>query len=376
MDRFAPLLAAWRVQHVGPREMIDAVVAPEHRGPSAELAGALRDWPGIHYWLSHDHARLLLLRDGGAAPTQRRVRHVVLFLLTVVCALGAGAMLAGSWIPWAGPGLGGAVAAAARFFLDLPSGAWREILPGWSFAAPLIAILMCHELGHYLTARRYHIDASWPYFLPVPPPLSPIGSLGAFIRLRSPVLDRRQLLDVGAAGPIAGFLVAIPILLWGYSISVPAPGYHAASGDFVSFAGQLVGLGDSVVTRLLRHWFFDDTTAVLLSLPAFAGWVGIFVTGLNLLPLSQLDGGHVLYGLLGKRQAAVGLATVAALVVLAQRSPSWYLWVVLALFLGGGGWSHPAVVAPEWPVPTSRRIVGWICVLLFILTFVPVPFRV
>jgi membrane-associated protease RseP (regulator of RpoE activity) len=210
----------------------------------------------------------------------------------------------------------------------------------------------------------------------VPPPLSPIGSLGAFIRLRSPVLDRRQLLDVGAAGPIAGFLIAIPVLLWGYSISVPAPGFHAVAGDYVSFGGQIVGLGDSVATRLLRHWFFDDATALLLSLPAFAGWVGVFVTGLNLLPLSQLDGGHVLYGLLGKRQAAVGLATVAALVVLAQRSPSWYLWVVIALFLGGGGWSHPAVVAPEWPVPASRRIVGWACVLLFILTFVPVPFRV
>ena len=376
MDQFAPLLAAWRVQHVGPREMIDAVVAPEHRGPSAELAGALSEWPGIHYWLSHDHARLLLLRDSGVAPAQRRVRHVVLFLLTVLCALGAGAMLAGTWVPWAGPGLAGAVAGAAHFFIDVPLGSWREILPGWSFAIPLLTILMCHELGHYLTARHYHIDASWPYFLPVPPPLSPIGSLGAFIRLRSPVLDRRQLLDVGAAGPIAGFLVAIPVLLWGYSISVPAPGFHAVSGDYVSFGGQIVGLGDSVATRLLRHWFFDDATALLLSLPAFAGWVGVFVTGLNLLPLSQLDGGHVLYGLLGKRQAAVGLATVAALVVLAQRSPSWYLWVVIALFLGGGGWSHPAVVAPEWPVPASRRIVGWLCVLLFILTFVPVPFRV
>ena len=376
MDRVAPFLAAWRVQHVGPREMIDAVVAPEHRGPSAELADALGEWPGIHYWLSGDGSRLLLLRDGGVAPVQRRLRHVVLFLLTVACSLGAGAMLAGEWLPWSGPGLSGAVAGAARFFIDLPLGAWREILPGWSFALPLLSILMCHELGHYLVARRYHIDASWPYFLPVPPPLSPIGSLGAFIRLRSPVLDRRQLLDVGAAGPIAGFLVAIPVLLWGYSISVPAPGFHSTGGDYVSFAGQIVGLGDSVITRLLRHWFFDDSAALLLSLPAFAGWVGIFVTGLNLLPLSQLDGGHVMYGLLGRRQAAVGLTTVAALVVLAQRSPSWYLWVVIALFLGGGGWSHPAVVAPEWPVPASRRIVGWICVLLFVLTFVPVPFRV
>jgi hypothetical protein len=375
MDRLAPLLAAWRTQRVGPREMIDAVVAPEHRGPSAPLAEALAAWPGVHYWLAPDRSRLLLLRDAGMAPRQRVARHVLLFLLTVVCALGAGAMLAGAWLPWSGPGLGGALAGAVRFLVDVPMGAWREILPGWSFALPLLAILLCHELGHYVTARRYRIDASWPYFLPVPPPLSPIGSLGAFIRLRSPVLDRRQLMDVGAAGPFAGFVVAIPVLLWGYATSLPSAGFQLAEGDYVYFAGHLVALGDSVVTAALRHLFFGDATALQLSLPAFAGWVGIFVTGLNLLPLSQLDGGHVMYGLFGKRQAMLGLATVGALVLLAQRSPSWYLWVLIALFLGGGGFSHPAVVAPEWPVPRSRQVVGWLCVLLFALTFVPVPFR-
>lgn len=375
MERFVPLLAAWRVQRVGPREMIDAVVAAEHRGPSPELAAALGDWAGTHYWLATDRSRLLLLRDGGVLPRQRWVRHLVLFALTVLCALGAGATLGGAWMPWSGPGLAGAVAGAVRFLVELPMGAWREILPGWSFALPLIGILLCHELGHYVAARRYRIDASLPYFLPVPPPLSPIGSLGAFIRLRSPVLDRRQLLDVGAAGPIAGFLVAIPVLLWGYSISLPSAGFQLEEGDYVYFAGQLVALGDSLVTMGLRHLFFGDATALHLSLPAFAGWVGIFVTGLNLLPLSQLDGGHVLYGLLGRRQAAVGFATVLGLLVLAQRSPSWYVWVAIAFFMGGGGWSHPAVVAPEWPVPASRRIVGWICIALFLLTFIPVPFR-
>ncbi|MCU0620752.1 MAG: hypothetical protein MUC69_04530 [Gemmatimonadales bacterium] len=375
MDRFAPFLAAWRVQRVGPREMIDAVVAPEHRGPSAELRAALGDWAGTHYWLATDRSRLLLLRDGGALPRQRWLRHGILFLLTVLCALGAGAMLAGAWMPWSGPGLAGAVAGAVRFLVEVPMGAWREILPGWSFALPLLGILLCHEFGHYLTARRYRIDASLPYFLPVPPPLSPIGSLGAFIRLRSPVLDRRQLLDVGAAGPIAGFVAAIPVLLWGYAISRPSSGFQLEEGDYVFFAGQLVALGDSVVTWALRHAFFGDAAALHLSLPAFAGWVGIFVTGLNLLPLSQLDGGHVLYGLLGRRQAMVGLATVVALFALAQRSPSWYVWVLIALFLGGGGWSHPAVVAPEWPVPASRKLIGWICVALFALTFIPVPFR-
>src|SRR6185295_4685250 len=161
--------------------------------------------------------------------------------------------------------------------------------------------------------RRYHIDVSPPYFLPIPPSLSPIGTLGAFIRLRSPVLDRRQLLDVGAAGPLAGFVVTLAVLVWGYltshvSAAMPAGLSGAGSAtSWISFAGEPIGLGDSVLTHLLRRWALGDAAVVHLSLPAFAGWVGAFITGLNLLPLSQLDGGHVLYGLLGRRQSAVGL---------------------------------------------------------------------
>jgi membrane-associated protease RseP (regulator of RpoE activity) len=113
-----------------------------------------------------------------------------------------------------------------------------------------------------------------------------------------------------------------------------------------------------------------------LSLPAFAGWVGAFITGLNLLPLSQLDGGHILYGLLGRHQRTVALTAVAALLVLAQRSPNWYVWVAMTFLIGGGRWSHPSVVVPERHVPTSRRWVGLASVIVFVLTFVPVPFSV
>ena len=111
-----------------------------------------------------------------------------------------------------------------------------------------------------------------------------------------------------------------------------------------------------------------------LSLPAFAGWVGAFITGLNLLPLSQLDGGHVLYGLLGKNQRLITGAVVIALLVLALRSPNWFVWVALTFVIGGGRWTHPTVMVPARPVPPSRHWVGFACVVVFVLTFVPYPF--
>ena len=230
-------------------------------------------------------------------------------------------------------------------------------------------------MGHYLAARRYAIDASPPYFLPIPPTFSPIGSLGAFIRLRSPVLDRRQLLDVGAAGPLAGFVVALAVLVWGYSISERIPILVDSAPSYVTFAGQPVFLGESILTQALRDWLLPGTVAVHLSLPAFAGWVGVFVTGLNLVPLSQLDGGHILYGLIGKRQGRVAMLVVVALLVLAQRSPNWYLWVALAFVVGGGRLAHPAVVMGERQIPRSRWWVALACAIVLGLTFVPHPFR-
>ena len=299
--------------------------------------------------------------------------HGVLFALTIVCALGAGAALAGGSTAVEAPGLTGAVSGGVRFFEQLGGGRWRDIAAGWPFALPLLGILLVHELGHYFAARRYAIDASPPFFLPVPPTLSPIGSLGAFIRLRSPVLDRRQLLDVGAAGPLAGFVVTLAVLAWGFATS-DADSALGPGRSFILLAGERIGLGDSLLVAGFRRLFLPDAPSVHMSLPAFAGWVGAFVTGLNLLPLSQLDGGHVLYGLLGRRQAAVGFGTLVVLLGLAQLSWNWYVWVAVALFIGGGGWAHPSVLAPARPVPAGRRWIGWVSVLVFVVTFVPVPF--
>jgi len=380
MEELTPYLAAWRVMRLGTREAVDALVRPVHAGGSPELQAALDRWAGRWYWADRARTRLVAVRAVEGAQGPRWPLHVLLFVLTVTCALGAGAALAGVWYPWSPPGFGGIFVGIGQFFTGIAKGDWRVVLEGWPFAAPLLAILLVHESGHYLAARRYAIDSTPPFFLPIPPTLSPIGTLGAYIRLRSPVLDRRQLLDVGAAGPLAGFVVALAVLVWGYHVSDPSsvlpPGLHQHDSvrNWIAFAGQPIGLGDSLLTHWLREWFLADASVVHLSLPAFAGWVGAFITGLNLLPISQLDGGHVLYGLLGRNQRLVAGATVIALLVLAQRSPNWYVWVALTFLIGGGRWSHPSVVVPDRPVPRSRRWVGLACVAVFVVTFVPVPF--
>ena len=377
-DALSRTFEAWRLVRVGGREYVDAVVAPAHRGPSAELTAALKAWRGAHYWTDPTRTGLVLVRPVAGERPERWWLHILLGLVTVVCALGAGATLAGAWLPSAEPTrygpLAGAVLSGFRFFGDVAQGAWRDILPGASFAFPLLAILLVHELGHYFTARRYGIDTSPPFFLPVPPSLSPIGSLGAFIRMRSPVLDRRQLLDVGAAGPLAGFVVTVVVLILGYARSEGLSLGAETAGEFVTYAGRQIYLGDSLLTLALRRHFFPDAAAVYLSPMAFAGWVGAFVTALNLVPLSQLDGGHVLYAMFGKRQTTIGAAALIALLLLGRSSPSWWIWGVLALLIGGGRWTHPSVLAPERPVPPRRRWIGWACIVVFALTFVPVPF--
>lgn len=372
MEPLIPLLSAWRSLGLGTREVIDAIVAPEHRGPSSQLAGILRSWPGRHYWLDRDHTRLVLIRHVGPPRPERWVLQATLLLLTVICTLAAGALLSGTWSLRLG---GDWIVSSFRFVEEVERAGWRHLIVGWSFAAPLLGILLVHELGHYVAARRYALDVSPPFFLPVPPTLSPIGTLGAFLRLRTPVLDRRQLLDVGAAGPLAGFVVACAVLVWGYATSDGLPAGIGHQASFVVFAGEPIFLGESLLTQAFRDHFFPTAASVHLSLPAFAGWVGMFVTGLNLLPLSQLDGGHVLYGMLGKRQAIVGFLTILGLVYLGQYSWSWYVWVAFALFVGGGRWTHPSVIAPGRSVPASRRWIGLACVVVFAVTFVPVPFK-
>lgn len=376
MTEATSFFEVWRaVALAGDREIIDGILQPEHRGPSPGLRQFLAAWPGAWYWGDDGRTRLVLVRGTATPRPERWLWHGALLFLFVTCTLGAGAVVAGHLHPPARPGLGGAVTGVVEFGQYLVAGGWEVLLNyGWGFAAPLLGILLVHELGHYFTARRYAIDASPPYFIPVPPNLSPIGGLGAFIRLRSPVYDRRQLLDVGASGPLAGFVVAIGVLVWGYTLSARVGVAGPGDPSFILLAGQPLLLGDSLVSHALREWLVPGAGSVLLSPEAFAGWVGLFITGLNLLPLSQLDGGHVLYGLAGRRQRWIAMAAGIALIALGTRAPMWYLWAALAFVIGGGKWSHPAVVIPDRPVLRAGRIVGVACLVVFVLTFVVVPF--
>ncbi len=375
MHRFGELFLAWRTEQLGTREVVDALVADAHRAPSPELAALLKEWPGAHYWADRGRSRLVLVRPLVADGRPAWFTHGLLLGLTVIFSLAAGAALAGAWYPVSYPGfLIGFLHEVAQFFVGLARGDWQVFLVGWSFALPLLGILLVHELGHYVAARRYAIDTSLPYFIPMPPTLSPIGSFGAFIRLRSPVLDRRQLTDVGAAGPLAGFAVALVVLIWGYLTSERIPFEPGFTRSYVVFAGRPLFLGESLLTLGLREWLLPGDTAVHLSLPAFAGWVGCFLTGVNLLPLSQLDGGHVLYGLVGRRQGTVALLAIAGLLYLAQYSWNWYVWVALAFLIGGGRLAHPPVAIPGRPIPMNRAWVGAACVAVFVATFVPIPF--
>ncbi len=375
MDDLTRCFLTWRVIRAGNREVLEGLVAPAHRGPSADLQAALRRWPHAAYFTRQDRSELVLVRPVGLPRRERWLLHLGLLVVTAACALGAGATLAGTYHPPYGSGFFGILRAAAGFLPDFLRQPPEVLLSGWPFAASLLGILVVHELGHYVRAARYSIDVSPPFLLPIPPTLSPIGSLGAFLKLRSPVVDRLQLLDVGAGGPLAGFVVTLGVLYWGYASSTPFGEGLGYGRTFIELAGSPLALGDSYLTSLFREHFFPGVASLRLSLPAFAGWAGALITGLNLLPLSQLDGGHVAFSLLGRKQAPLGLVALLGLLYLSQYWVAWLVWVVLTLVVGGWRWTHPSVLHPERPVPWPRQLVGWLCVAVFILTFVPVPFQ-
>lgn len=366
-----PYLSYWRTTVSRDREIVEAVVRPEHRGPSDGLARALREWPGVHYWASGaDAGRLVLVRALAAPVKERWWLHALLFAVTFLTVQLAGTLLLGG-AHYTLPSLAGDWPAPLRSVV-----AWlRESTAGVPFAMSLMAILLTHEMGHYLTARRYDINASPPYFLPAPIEINFIGTFGAFLRLRSPVVDRRQLMDVGAAGPWAGFFVATVLLVVGLRYSYLVPPGEYGFPMVIELGHTNVFFGDSILTWALRQLLLGEGTAVLHPL-AIAGCVGMLVTALNLLPLGQLDGGHILYALLGNRQRYAGLATLIALLVLGNWYKWWWLWAALVLIVGGGRLAHPRVLEPLRPLPPSRVPLGWASILLFALTFAPVPITV
>lgn len=225
------------------------------------------------------------------------------------------------------------------------------------FSIPLLAILGCHEMGHYIVAKRYHVRASLPFFLPSVPPL---GTLGAFISMRDPIPNRRALLDIGVSGPLVGFAIAIPVTLAGLALTAATPG------------GALAESPQPSLLFLALSKFFPFPGPVVQHPLAFAGWVGLFVTAINLLPAGQLDGGHVARALLGRRQFYVSWAAVLLLFGLSFVGyPGWFIFGFLIFILGV---RHPPPLNDLTPLDTRRKLIGIAAVVILIITFVPQPF--
>lgn len=238
----------------------------------------------------------------------------------------------------------------------------RELWRGWPYVFGLLLILGAHEMGHYLMARRREIAASLPYFLPFP--FNGFGTLGAAIRLREPFRNRKLMLDVGAAGPVAGMVFAVPIVLIGLATSQVNP----IDGGLVEGNSILYALAKIVV---FGRFLPDGEVDVYVNQLAWAGWIGLLVTGLNLLPIGQLDGGHVLYALLGNRARRLYLPIVGGLFVLAVFFANMLLIFVMLLLLLGN--YHAIPLDDITVLDNRRRRVAVAMLVLFVLVFVPVP---
>ena len=274
-----------------------------------------------------------------------------------------------------------------------PLGNWsdltRMLLHGWTFAVPLMAILLVHEFGHYIAARLHRVDASLPYFLPLPI-LSPFGTMGAVIAMRGRIRSRNALLDIGASGPLAGLVVAIPVLVLGLALSTVGPnsgGHYEQEGQSLLY----LALKRMVLGPIPEGW------DVHLHPTAFAGWAGLLVTMINLLPWGQLDGGHVAYALFGRRHDDIARLFRAALLplflynaarfilpVLLGHSDLWWwfavsnslFWLMWYVVLGiiarvSGGSAHPHTEPGE--LSPGRRVVAIVTLVFFVLLFMPTP---
>ncbi len=268
--------------------------------------------------------------------------HILLFILTVITTLFAGAMMRGV-IPWQSP---------EKIYLGIP------------FSATLLTILMTHELSHYFVSRRHNVSVTLPYFIPAP---SMIGTFGAIIKIRPPIYDKRSLIDIGSAGPLGGFVVAVAAVIIGLSYSEIIPAGKLPREGF--------SLGSSLLFSLLAKLVLNidmQRYDIILHPVAFAGWIGLFVTSVNLLPLGQLDGGHIAYAVFGEKQTLIARIVIGVLIILGITT--WEGWIVWAFLLIIIGYKHPPVVYPEVPLDSRRKRIGILSFIVFIITFTPVPF--
>jgi membrane-associated protease RseP (regulator of RpoE activity) len=269
--------------------------------------------------------------------------HIILFILTLLSTVFVGAVQTGADI------------------MKNPT----EIYRGLPFALSLMVILLTHEFSHYFASKKHGVQATLPYFIPAP---TIIGTFGAFIKMKSPIVTRRALIDIGASGPIAGFIVSVAAAAFGLQASEVVP---------VAETKGALNLGDSILFALLAKVVVGVTPAdsdILLNPVAFAGWIGLFVTSINLIPVGQLDGGHIAFALMGERHSPLSLALVLIMGLLGVFLwEGWIVWAALLLILG---LRHPPVIYWEETLDRKRRAIGWIALLILVLTFIPEPFKI
>ncbi|UCD63047.1 MAG: site-2 protease family protein [Candidatus Zixiibacteriota bacterium] len=238
---------------------------------------------------------------------------------------------------------------------------------GIEFTLALMSILLVHEMGHFLASRRRNIVTSWPYFIPAP---NIIGTFGAIIKSKSPFWNRRDLIEVGAAGPIAGWIVAIGWLWYGLSQSAAVPADSFPVGELMfSLDGESILMKLSTLSLLgpVKDGFVYHLTEA-----AFAGWVGMLVTAINLLPIGQLDGGHILYGLGRRRQHLFGFVALGALLLLGMQSPIWWFFAIFGIVFGV---KHPPTIYDHKKPGSIATGLGIVALIILIISFTPIPFR-
>ncbi len=239
------------------------------------------------------------------------------------------------------------------------------IVGGPAYSITIILILLGHEMGHYLMSQRYGIKATLPFFLPFP--FSPFGTLGAVIRMESTTSSRKALFDTGVAGPLTSLLLSIPAIVIGLRLSEVIPTSQLKEGT--------IRLGDPLIFSFIQRLVMGkvpENFDILLHPIGYAGWVGLFVTALNLLPVGQLDGGHIAYALFGRRSRAIFLIAIAVMAFITVfYNPGWFLLLILIILFG---FRHPAPLDDQTPVDGKRKLIGGLTFLAFILSFTPSPF--
>lgn len=344
-----------------------------------QLAKSLKQQQITPLFRKQEDKHLIILKEGIIEPQPRKTWiNLVLFIITFFSVL-----FAGVYYSYAGP-----------MVSDL-SIIWSHVQPqlgeSLGFAISLLAILTAHEFGHYFTARKHRAKVTLPYFIPFP--ISPFGTMGAFINLQEPPKNKRVLLDIGIAGPLAGLIVAVPVLLYGLSLSHVQQLPQHIAGSYFFEGNSLLYLGLKYIVHgqwlpqpaniqgldLLVYWlrfFFTGAPLphggydVVIHPVAWAGWAGLLVTALNLLPAGQLDGGHLVYGLFGDKARKIWPYLLIILVILGFVWSGWWLWAVLILVFGRAK-AQPLDQITE--LDPRRKILASFGLIIFILVFIPIP---